>query len=219
LAESHTALVGGLCTWLSVTVAIGGLGLTLRALEARRGRLRMDTFQGLYDHTPNLAACFALTGLASVGFPGTFGFIGNELLVDGSVEAQPVVGICLVAVAAMNGIAIMQAFLRLFGGAAYFSSVSLGLRRREQWAVLTLAALILVGGLFPQWIVAARNEAADELTQRVHQGAPPAHAKRRPFPAPANQPLGHEQASPANMRAELSITLAPNPVSSAASSP
>jgi ABC-type dipeptide/oligopeptide/nickel transport system ATPase component len=34
-----------------------------------------------------LAVCFLLTGLASVGFPGTLGFVGSEMLVDGAVEA------------------------------------------------------------------------------------------------------------------------------------
>lgn len=168
LTLSQIAVVGGLCVWLSTTISLGGLGLTLRALEARRGRLSMRRFQGLYDHAPNLAMCFALTGLASVGFPGTFGFIGTELLIDGSVESQSFVGIVLVIVAAMNGIAVMQAFLRLFGGTEYFSSVSLGISRRERFAVLLLAALILVGGFFPQWIVTLRSQAADDLlTQRA----------------------------------------------------
>ena len=168
LATSHSALVGGLCVWLSVTISVGGLGLTLRALEARRGRLHMNRFQGLYDHTPNLAICFAMTGLASVGFPGTFGFIGTELLVDGSVESQPFLGIVLVIVAAMNGIAIMQAFLRLFGGVPYFSSVSLAIRPRERYAVMALALLILLGGLFPQWVVASRSQAADDVLEQRH---------------------------------------------------
>ena len=62
-------LTGALCVWMSVALAMGGFGLTLRALEARRGRLTFAGFQGLYEHTPNLAMCFVLTGLASVGFP------------------------------------------------------------------------------------------------------------------------------------------------------
>jgi NADH-quinone oxidoreductase subunit M len=84
---SPNGLTGGLCVWLSVGLSLCGLGLTLRALEARRGRLLMREFQGLYEHTPNLAMCFGLTGLAAVGFPGTFGFVGTEILVDGAVEA------------------------------------------------------------------------------------------------------------------------------------
>ena len=43
-------------------------------------------FHGLYEHTPGLAALFLVTGLASIGFPGTVGFVGAELLVDGIVQ-------------------------------------------------------------------------------------------------------------------------------------
>ena len=160
---SPNGLTGGLCVWLSVGLSLAGLGLTLRALEARRGRLYMREFQGLYEHTPNLAMCFGLTGLAAVGFPGTFGFVGAEILVDGAVEAYPLVGIAVVLAAAINGIAIVQAFFRLFTGRHYASSVSLNIRGRERYAVLVLAGLILIGGFLPQPIVESRNLAAEEL--------------------------------------------------------
>ena len=169
---SPNGLTGGLCVWLSVGLSLGGLGLTLRALEARRGRISMRDFQGLYEHTPNLAMCFGLTGLAAVGFPGTLGFVGTELLVDGAVEAYPLVGIAVVLAAALNGIAIVQAFFRIFAGGRYVSSVSLQIRGRERYAVLALAALILIGGVLPQPIVASRHRAAEELLhQRNASGA------------------------------------------------
>jgi NADH-quinone oxidoreductase subunit M len=157
------ALTGGLCVWLSIGMSLGGFGLTLRALESRRGRLSLADYQGLYEHTPNLAMLFILTGLASVGFPGTTGFIGAELLVDGVVEAYPYIGIAVVLAAALNGIAMVQAYFLLFTGKRYASTVSLMIGRRERFAVLALAALILIGGLMPQTGVKSRFEAAQEI--------------------------------------------------------
>jgi NADH-quinone oxidoreductase subunit M len=90
---SSIGLTGSLCLWLSAGLALSGFGLTLRALEARRGRLSLAAYHGGYEHTPLLAMCFLLTGMASVGFPGTFGFIGTELLVDGVVATYPHVGV------------------------------------------------------------------------------------------------------------------------------
>lgn len=156
-------LTGALCVWLSVALALSGFGLTLRALESRHGRLSLTTFHGLYDHTPALAVCFMLTGLASVGFPGTFGFIGTEMLIDGAVQAYPYVGIAVVVVTALNGIAIVQAYFRLFTGTRHASSVSLAICFRERFAVLALAAFILAGGLYPQPGVASRHHAAMEI--------------------------------------------------------
>jgi NADH-quinone oxidoreductase subunit M len=157
------SLTGAICVWLSVSLALGGLGLTFRALEARLGRLSLADYQGLYEHTPNLAMCFGLTGLASVGFPGAFGFVGMELLVDGAVSAYPYVGVVVVLVAALNGIAVVRSFFLLFTGTRYFSAVSLQIRVRERYAVLALAALILIGGLFPQPVVTSCNRAAEMI--------------------------------------------------------
>ncbi|MCC7086053.1 MAG: oxidoreductase [Pirellulales bacterium] len=171
----EVCLTGGLCIWLSIGLSLGGLGLTLRALEARHGRLSLVRFQGLYDHTPALAVCFLLTGLASVGFPYTFGYIGTEMLVDGAIHAYPyVVGAIVVMVAALNGIAVVQAYFKIFTGSQHVSTIHLGIGIRERWTVLSLAALIFAGGLFPQSGVASRFHAAQELLkpQQTHPASP-----------------------------------------------
>ncbi|HEX4132651.1 MAG TPA: proton-conducting transporter membrane subunit [Pirellulales bacterium] len=163
--ELHTnmSLTGSLCLWFSVILSLGGFGLTLRALEARFGRLPMTDYHGLYGHSPTLAVCFLLTGLASVGFPATLGFVSTELLVDSAVEANPYVGVGVVTAGAINGIAVMRAYFLLFTGARHVSTVSLRIGWRERLAVLALAALILGGGLYPQPGVASRQRAAEEI--------------------------------------------------------
>jgi NADH-quinone oxidoreductase subunit M len=170
-------LTGGLCLWISAALALSGFGLTLRALEARHGRLPIASFHGVYEHTPLLAVCFLLTGLASVGFPGTLGFVGSELLVDGAVQTFPQIGIAVVIAAALNGIAVVQAYFKLFTGTRHVSAVPLAVGFRERLAVLTLAAFLLGGGLFPQMIVASRHHAAEAiLSGRERQ--------QRPTPSP-----------------------------------
>jgi NADH-quinone oxidoreductase subunit M len=163
--ELHTelSLTASLCLWFSVILSLGGFGLTLRCLEARFGRLSLSDYHGLYGHSPTLAVCFLLTGLASVGFPATIGFISTELLVDSAVIASPYVGIAVVAAAALNGIAVLRAYFLLFTGARHRSTVSLEIGPRERLAVLTLAALILGGGLYPQPGVLSRRRAAETI--------------------------------------------------------
>jgi NADH-quinone oxidoreductase subunit M len=199
---SHSALIlvglevattigvtGALCVWLSVGLSLGGFGLTLRALEARVGDLRLTEFRGLYEHTPSLAVCFFLTGLASVGFPGTFGFIGTELLVDGAVEVYPYIGVAVVIAAALNGIAFVKTYFVLFTGKRYSSTVSLAIGLRERFAVLALAGLILLGGLAPQYNVHSRYLAAEELLNQrpdvLEAEVPTAHADDEHHPVNA----------------------------------
>jgi NADH-quinone oxidoreductase subunit M len=165
--ELHTpvSLAGALCLWFAVTLSLAGFGLTLRALEARYGRLTLEDFRGLYEHSPMLAVCFLVTGLASVGFPGTLGFVSSELLVEGAVEASLSTGVLVVAAGALNGIAVVRAYFLLFTGARRFSSVSLAITARERFVLLTLTALVFGGGLFPQPGVTRLYEVAEQVLQ------------------------------------------------------
>ena len=85
-------LTGALSLWLSVALSLTGFGLTMRCVESRTGRISLAEFHGLYQHVPMLAALFLITGLASIGFPGTAGFVGLELLVEGAIQALPARG-------------------------------------------------------------------------------------------------------------------------------
>jgi NADH-quinone oxidoreductase subunit M len=173
-AVTLLSLTGSLRLWSAAILSLGGFGLTLRALEARVGRLSLTRYHGLYDHSPALAVCFLLTGLASVGFPGTLGFVGGEMLVNGAVDASPWVGLGVVVATALNGIAVVRAYLLLFTGARHGATIPLGITGRERFAVLTLAALILGGGLVPQPALMSRHRAAEEIlkARQAHLNIP-----------------------------------------------
>lgn len=198
--NTDISLTGALCLWFSVILSLSGFGLTLRALEARFGRLSLNQYHGLYSHSPTLAVCFLLTGLASVGFPCTIGFISAELLVDGALAVSPYLGIIVIAVSTLNGIAVMRAYFLLFTGAHHVSSVSLKIGLRERIAVLTLAFLVLAGGLYPQPGVSSRERAARELL------------RTRNFGHPDLAPTAAREAPPENPRiGPLSLRWAPRP--------
>jgi NADH-quinone oxidoreductase subunit M len=187
MLHSQLSLTGSLCLWFSVIVSLGGFGLTIRALESRFARLSLVKYHGLYEHTPELAVFFLVTGLASVGFPLTLGFISTELLVEGAVEASALIGAAVAAVTMLNGIAVLRAYFLLFTGTRHVSSVSLKIGSRERIAVLTMSALILGGGLFPQPGVVALSVAAEQLLHQRYvtlQGRPVkgalVHARSQP---------------------------------------
>ena len=156
-------MTGALCVWISVGVSLGGFGLTLRSIEARIGRISLNRYHGMYEHTPTLAGLFLLTGLASIGFPGTIGFVGMELLIEGAVGVYPMVGLAVVIASALNSIAIMRAYFMIFTGRKFQTSVQLRSRASERFAVLVLTLLVLGGGLWPQPGVASRHHAAEKL--------------------------------------------------------
>src|SRR4026207_1246210 len=97
------ALAGGLLVWLSAGLGVAGLARCVLVLEARRGRLDLTSYHGGYDRMAVLGISFLAMGLACTGFPGTLGFVGQELLVDGAVDMFPGMGVAGVVAAGLTG--------------------------------------------------------------------------------------------------------------------
>ncbi|MCA8982202.1 MAG: oxidoreductase [Planctomycetaceae bacterium] len=156
-------MTGALCIWLETGISMGGFALTLRAVEARIGRISLDQYHGLFNHTPYLGALFLLTGLASVGFPGSLAFVGMELLIEGTVDVYPLVGTIIVLAAMLNGISVLRAYFRIFTGTRHVATISLRARPPERAAAIVMSLLILGVGLWPGAAVRSRHHAADAL--------------------------------------------------------
>jgi NADH-quinone oxidoreductase subunit M len=165
---SEGALAGGLLVWLSAGLAFAGLARCVLVLEARRGRLDLRTFHGGYERMPLLAITFLGMGLACTGFPGTLGFVGQELLVDGAVEEFPVMGFAIVAASALTGLAVMRMYFSLFCGRPSpptAASLRVGLTPREAWTFVALVIALVGFGVAPRPLVDSRFVAASEILQ------------------------------------------------------
>jgi NADH-quinone oxidoreductase subunit M len=142
----------------------------VRALEARFGSLSLREHHGYYEQVPGLAICFLVTGLASVGFPGTIGFVPMELLVSGSVEHGLGVSLTLAVAAMLNGIAILRAYFALFTGRRPTTSVSLQVTALERAGIILIVVLVFLGGWFSPGVVASRHDTAEKLLERKTKG-------------------------------------------------
>lgn len=153
--HSQVARTGTLVAWMVSGVAVAGFAMTLAALEARRGPLRLDRPSGSFERVPRLASAFLVLGLASVGLPGTFGFIAEDLLVQGSVHEFPVLAFALIVATAINGITVMRAFFMLFMGTREHAGEQDLVRRERLILSLVLASLIGFGiwpGVVVRWL-------------------------------------------------------------------
>jgi NADH-quinone oxidoreductase subunit M len=163
---SVTALAGGLLVWLSAGLGFAGLARSVMVLEARRGRLDLTTYHGGYERMPVLAISFLAMGLACTGFPGTLGFVGQELLVDGAVDVFPVMGFAVVIASAFTGLAVLRMYFSLFCGRSEVRahpSLRLGLRPREAWTFVAVVAVLIGLGLAPRPLVDSQFDASEEI--------------------------------------------------------
>ena len=118
---------------------------------------------------PLLAISFLSMGLACTGFPGTLGFVGQELLVDGAVDAFPVMGFAVVIASALTGLAVLRMYFSLFCGrsdALAHSGLQLGLTRREAWTFVALVIALVGFGVAPRPLVDSRLAASSDILQR-----------------------------------------------------
>src|SRR5262249_11710713 len=109
---------------------------------------------------------FLVMGLACTGFPGTLGFVGQELLVQGAIDLFPVMGFAVVIASALTGLAVVRMYFSLFCGRPdplTHSGLPLALKRREAWTFGALVAALIGFGLAPRLLVDSRFAASEEI--------------------------------------------------------
>ncbi len=165
----RTAALG---LWITAGVTLTGASFALRAVESRIGEIALNEFRGLYERAPALAVCFLFSGLGTVGFPGTFGFLPLEVLTERAVSPSPALGVGIVITVALNGFAVVRTYALVFTGTRYHSAIPLGVTRREKFTFLAMALLVFGGGLLPQALFDSRQSAAQELLDQRSRHAP-----------------------------------------------
>ena len=88
-ALTINGLQGGMLVMISHGVSTGALFILLGMLYERRHTRLIENFGGLATVAPWLATVFVITALASIGLPGTSGFVGEFLALLGTFETHP----------------------------------------------------------------------------------------------------------------------------------
>ena len=189
--ESRTpeGITGALVHWYVVTVSTLGLFGILRLIEVRFGEnLTASKHMGLAEHAPRLAVFFVIFGLALVGLPGTLSFCSQDLLIHGTLMSYPLTGLLLPIATAMNAVSVFRLFTRLFLGKRRtgFTLMADALPR-ERWILTAGVLFVVLGGLFPNAIVAQRSAEADIVGQAIHKLTRPVQVPTMEVSGPAKE--------------------------------
>jgi NADH-quinone oxidoreductase subunit M len=148
---TQQGMEGAIFQMLSHGIVSAALFLIVGVIYDRIHTRRIDAYGGLVHRMPNYALIFMLFMLASVGLPGTSGFIGEFLVIVGAFQVNTWVAL-LVASGMVLGATYMLVLYRrvIFGKLTKEHLMKIkDLTWREQAVFAPLVVLVLWMGIYP----------------------------------------------------------------------
>jgi NADH-quinone oxidoreductase subunit M len=166
---------GAMIVMLSHGVSTGAMFLLLGMLYERRHTRTIEEFGGLASVMPVFGTIFMITALASIGLPGTSGFVGEFLALVGTFQTHPVV-----AVIATTGVIFAAYYMLPMVQKIWFNAPDRpenrnlpDLNRRELTVLLPLVAVMIWMGVYPKPFLDRTETAVVELIDTVERNRMP----------------------------------------------
>jgi NADH-quinone oxidoreductase subunit M len=125
----------------------------------------LSAYGGLWVKAPVMGAIFIFTSMASLGLPGLNGFVSEFLIVRGAwpvftgLTALSMIGLLFTGGYILKGIrAVLHGPFNL-----HWKDYNLELTRAELFAITPLMILMLVTGVYPNWILPLINSTVTTL--------------------------------------------------------
>ncbi|SHO44740.1 complex I subunit 4 family protein [Desulfopila aestuarii] len=157
------ALTGTLYQIVAHATSTGVLFLLLGIIEERMETRTISDLGGIAYKAPIFAVFFAVAMLASVGLPGTSGFIGEFLIILGAVKFNMMVGVLAGTTLIIGVCYMLWMFQRVFFEKSNTRTEGFkDLSAIETLTILPIVVLIIVMGIYPQPFLARITPAAAE---------------------------------------------------------
>ena len=182
-ALTVAGLQGGLVVMISHGISTGALFLLLGMMYERRHTRLIEDFGGIGRAAPLFATAFVVTALASIGLPGTSGFVGEFLALLGTFQTHPVA-----AVVAAAGVIFAAYYMLPMVQKILFNDLSKpenrsfpDLSRREMVVLGPLVALMIWIGVHPTPFLERMEPSVQVVLERVEGAGGSQAAGARPF--------------------------------------
>ena len=154
---------GALLQMLNHGIITGALFMMIGALYERSHSRAIEDNLGLGKYLPAFMFFWGLYGLASFGFPGTNGFVGEILVFASAFRTNVYIGALIVPGALLSAAYMFRVSLKMAWGQPSSATTWNDLNKRE-WAYLILPAImVLVIGLAPGPFLKLVTPTAQEL--------------------------------------------------------
>ncbi|ABD26725.1 NADH dehydrogenase subunit M [Novosphingobium aromaticivorans DSM 12444] len=178
-AFNRQGLEGSMIVMLSHGLVSGALFLSVGVIYDRLHTREIDRYGGLSINMPYYAVFFLLFTMASIGLPGTSGFVGEFLSLIGIYQLSS-----WVALVCTTGIILGAAYmLYLYRRVAYgeqknADAAAMPDLDKREWAMMVpLAAVVLWMGVYPESFIAPMRKDIASLDARLAQAKPKGDAQ------------------------------------------
>lgn len=173
-AFNQQGLEGAMIVMLSHGLVSGALFLCVGVIYDRLHTREIARYGGLSTNMPRYAVLFLFFTMASIGLPGTSGFVGEYLSLLGAYQIST-----WIALLCGTGIILGAAYmLYLYRRVAMGEQVNADakampdLNRRELWLLAPIAAVVLWMGVYPESFMAPMRADIEQLVERVDRARP-----------------------------------------------
>ena len=167
-AANTQAIEGAIIQMLSHGVVSAALFLIVGVVYDRIHSRDIDAYGGLVHRMPSYALVFMIFMLASVGLPGTSGFVGEFLVLIGTFQVNAWVALLAATGVILGAVYMLYLYRRVIFGQLTKESLQaiLDLNGREIAVFAPLVVVVFVMGIYPQPFLDVMHVSVENLIER-----------------------------------------------------
>ena len=176
---NQQGIEGAIIVMLSHGLVSGALFLCVGVIYDRLHTREISRYGGISVNMPKYALLFMLFTMASVGLPGTSGFIGEFLSLAGAYKVST-----WATLIATTGIILGAGYmLYLYRRIAFGPQVNADaaamqdIDGREMWLLAPIAVVVLWMGVYPETFLAPIRRDVATIVERIERAAPAGDSK------------------------------------------
>ena len=161
---------GSIFLMISHGIVSGALFMLVGVIYDRKHTKNMSEFGGLASVMPMYATIFGIMLMASVGLPLTIGFVGEFLSLLGFFAVSPIMAAIAGLTIILGAVYMLVLYKRtFFGPITHESNKKLkDLNAREYSALIPLALLVVILGVYPKPILEPVDKSVKQVVQLMY---------------------------------------------------
>jgi NADH-quinone oxidoreductase subunit M len=192
-AFNRQGIEGAMIVMLSHGLVSGALFLCVGVIYDRLHTREISRYGGLSDNMPKYALLFMVFTMASVGLPGTSGFVGEFLSLVGLYAVSSWAAIVATTGIILGACYMLYLYWRIcYGKLVHADAAAMkDLDGREMWLLAPIAAVVFWMGVYPESFLRPMRADVGRLLERVDRAKPAGDSHLtagKPVAAPTHTP-------------------------------